>query len=181
MAVGLVVVGGAGAMYLRGPAAPEVDPQLRAEAATVIRVHLEGGERNGVLTVPDYAKLESAVFCEVRVIEARPRGADLRVGVHAACEELGLRNGGLLTGTASWTPLVITLRGPQGARRVVATAHPDDGGASYATGIERMFSKAGAAELRRVEEDDVPDSTKRLQARARKAFGLPADAPVRQS
>lgn len=180
-----VVFGGlvAGVVFLTVDTAPDVDPKVRDELEPLIRTHLEDVPQDGTAAGPESVNVGFRVFCDVRVVEVRTVRtagvtADFRVGVHATCEEYGVGDGALLSGMGWSSPLSVTVHGEPGSRRIVQTVRPEDG-AGYAPSVDRMFSERGVSELGRVEKAKVPGSAERLKARAREAFGLPADAPVR--
>lgn len=116
-------------------------------------------------------------FCRADPIESR-RSSDGRlwVGVLAQCGEY-LRTGERLTIDAGYaSPLVVVLR-PQGSVDVPIQAyHPSDGG-RFAWSLRQMFTPAGArTALRGTADGDFPDPA----PAARRAFGLPAQAPIVQ-
>lgn len=116
-------------------------------------------------------------FCRADPIESR-RSPDGRlwVGVLAQCGEY-LRTGDRLTIDAGYaSPLVVLLR-PRGSVDVPVKAyHPSDG-TRFAWSLRQMFTPAGAhAALRGAADGDFPDPA----PAARRAFGLPARAPVVQ-
>jgi hypothetical protein len=168
----LLVGAGAYWAYEEYLAAPTVDPaQARAVLPVVDRYlasdqgMIGGDPADDPLTGPS-----GVTVCAERIIEIRPSGSSLRVGLVATCGDYGRSGGRLVTGEATSEAVELTLSPASGPDiRVTAAAYePDDVPSSW---YRAHFSSAGAAEVQRLEDaGSDPDPT----AKARAALGLPA-------
>lgn len=155
-------------------AAPKVDPAQSRALLPVIDNYLVS-DRTGMIsddspsnpvTIPGVTAI-----CTERIIEIRPQGPLLRVGLVASCGAYRRRGSELLLGPAEADAAVeLTLSPASGPDiRVTAAAYePDDVTSSW---LNAHFSRAGIAEFRRVQPADPT-------VRARTALGLPAAAPA---
>ncbi|MEU6342075.1 hypothetical protein ABZ883_14160 [Streptomyces sp. NPDC046977] len=164
----------AGTLLHRGlatPEAPRVDPALeRAVLPAVDRYLLT--DPLGPLGSDDDADENPAPrgFCTEHVIEIRPAGDGLRVGLAAWCGHFArhgagvtMLDGGIMAGALTVSPATAP------ARVSDVSWEPDGDSSSWAA---TQFSAGGAAEAERL----LGDSTAYLtdpEAKARAAFGLP--------
>lgn len=149
---------------------PSVDPALVAKVRPVIDKELERGPWPGLLSSEHP---EARWFCTAQVIEIRRTGNELAVGIDAWCDEYMRDGDDLLAGSGEHAPKVVVLVARSDGYRVVRVDVPPDG-AGFSPWVQRNFSDAGATELNR-RRSLSPDTA----GQARKAFGLPPDAPVR--
>ncbi|SHN09953.1 hypothetical protein SAMN05216499_12094 [Actinacidiphila paucisporea] len=157
------------------PAAPHVDTALdRAVLPVVDRyvVTAPGGPLEGdEPAVPSPAAPRG--FCTERVVEIRPAGTALRVGLVAWCGHF-VRAGTDVNATDEVvTAGVLTVSPASAPQRVTAASwEPDDELSSWAPA---HFSSGGAAEVERILGNSAAHLTG-PEAKARAAFGLPAPA-----
>jgi hypothetical protein len=176
-AVGLALaLAGAGALawwFASDLAAPEVDPTLERAVRSVVDEHLSRGPWPGYLA----NRRGSAWFCSADMIELRREGAELKVGLLALCQEYARAGDELLCGSGEHGPKLVTLvssnSGPGPARYEVRHVQSARDGASYWPSVQQMFSRAGQAELRRLEAQVRPSELADPAVEARQAFGLP--------
>jgi hypothetical protein len=178
-AAGVVLAAaGLGALILRqqaSPGPPHVDAALDRTVLPVVDQYVRtapagplGGDAPAVGdgTAP-------RGFCTERVIEIRPAGTALRVGLVAWCGHFvqdGTRvtavDGGVTAGVLTVSPASAP------ARVTGASWEPDDELSAWAPA---HFSAGGTAEVERVLGDSAADLTD-PETEARAAFGLPAPA-----
>ncbi|GAA2611346.1 hypothetical protein SMC26_41550 [Actinomadura fulvescens] len=174
--VGTVLVAGgaaAGIMAWPDPRPPSVDGRLRTQLVPLIQAHLETkADLGGALN--DQPELKSRWLCDLELIETERRGPDLLTGVYTACQEFARMGPSLLAGTGFVSPMRITVR--SGA--VASVEKPLDG-AGFGPTVSRMFSKAGERRVFDFIGSGGPFERDGLSQRARRSFGLPGNAPVR--
>ncbi|KAB2344380.1 hypothetical protein [Actinomadura rudentiformis] len=170
----LAVAGAAaGIVAWPDPEPPFVDGRLRADLVPLIQAHLETkADLGGALDAQP--ELKSRWLCDLELIETERRGPDLLAGVYASCGEFAKTGASLVTGTGFLSPMRVTVR--SGA--VTSVERPLDG-AGFQPTVSRMFTEAGERKVFDLIDSGGPFERDRLPERARRAFGLPADAPIR--
>ncbi|WP_136723248.1 hypothetical protein [Actinacidiphila oryziradicis] len=109
-------------------------------------------------------------FCTERVIEIRPTGAGLRVGLVAWCGHYVRRGTEVTDLDAGIEAGVLTVSPASAPARVSDVAwEPDD---VLYTWAPAHFSPGGAAEVERIDSDSSANLTD-PEGKARAAFGLP--------
>ncbi|MBC6457127.1 hypothetical protein [Actinomadura sp. HBU206391] len=161
-----------------GPGAPQVEPRLRAELTPVIRQHLETRDDHGG-ALAERPESKSRWFCQVHLIETRRGGPELLAGIAAHCSEYARRGSALLQGTGFSVPALITLRSRDGSYEV--TEMREGGKLNGDPDYRRTFTKVGKAEFLRIEQHGYPETAERPLDRARRAYGLPPNAPVQDA
>lgn len=144
---------------------PSVDDAVAREALPPIDEHLRalaGSRDAGVRWV-----------CTQKVIETRPDGDRVKIGLVASCDEVAKEGDGLVTrGGFRRQPVVYRVERTPGGYRVLDRKFAEDG-AGYSRSVKEMFSWVGA---RRVLDGASPDDPRNVSAAA---FGLPGSTPVR--
>ncbi|MFJ4845254.1 MULTISPECIES: hypothetical protein [unclassified Streptomyces] len=175
--LGIIAVGAVAGTLLYAeeatPAAPRVDPALeRAVLPAVDRYLLTeplGGPLGGD-DFPDESGPAPRGFCTEHIIEIRPAGDGLRVGVVAWCGHFSRHGAGVRTFDAGIVAGALTVSPATAPARVSDVSwEPDGDSSSWAAA---QFSAGGAAEAERL----LGDSTAYLtdpETKARAAFGLP--------
>jgi hypothetical protein len=176
-AVTLALLIGAGgtwayAEYAEYLAAPTVDPAQSRALLPVIDRYLtsDQGMIGDDAAADPQTGPDGTTVCAERIIEIRPSGHSLLVGLLATCGDYRSGGGSLVSGESASEAVELTLSPDSGpGTRVTAAAYePDDVPASW---YRAHFSRAGAAEVSRLEmAGSDPDPT----AKARAALGLPA-------
>lgn len=173
----LVLALGVG-MWWEFAVTPHVDAALERSVLPVVHDYLmnapfvSGGPGTGMLQ-QSYPDLDPRWFGSERVIESRMVETRLRLGLVVYHAEFGHRGGTLVEGTGSLIPVVVTLSEVSG-RYTVRTAEPAPDSPYFGPWVKRNFSPAGA---HRVIDDGTSDLSSPAE-QARRAFGLPADAPI---
>jgi len=152
---------------------PTVDDAVAREALPPIDEHLRANGWSGRLAGLGLADVRWV--CTQKVIETRPDGERVKIGLVASCDEVAKEGNGLVTGSGfRRQPMVYRVeRTPDGYRVLDRQLAMD--GAGHSPSIKAMFSWVGA---RRVLDGASPDDPKSVSAAA---FGLPEDTPVRDS
>ena len=149
---------------------PTVNPAQARAMQPVIDAYLAspvGGNSGGILH-DLYPKLKPRVFCSAAIIEIRPAGGLLRVGMETSCGEYARRGRTLLAGTAGGTEEIMTLTHAGGRYHVQSAAA---GPTWHDPGwVRRHFSPAAAAEINANSAPNPPDPI----SQAWRAFGFPA-------
>ncbi|RSN04639.1 hypothetical protein DMC63_39210 [Streptomyces sp. WAC 05977] len=144
---------------------PSVDDAVAREALPPIDEHLRslaGAREAGIRWV-----------CTQKVIETRPDGERVKIGLVASCDEVAKAGDGLVTrGGFRRQPMVYRVERTPGGYRVLDRKVAVDG-AGYSPSVKEMFSWVGA---RRVLDGASPDDPRNVSAAA---FGLPESTPVR--
>lgn len=144
---------------------PSVDDAVARAALPPIDEHLRslaGARHAGVRWV-----------CTQKVIETRPEGGRVKIGLVASCDEVERNADGLVTrGGFRRQPMVYRVERTPGGYRVLDRKVAVDG-AGYSPSVKEMFSWVGA---RRVLGGASPDDPRNVSAAA---FGLPGSTPVR--
>jgi hypothetical protein len=166
-AVGVVV---AAAAWWIVDEMPTVDDAVVRDALPSIDEHLRGNTWTGVLA--DSGLSGVRWVCTQKVIETRPDGDRVKVGLVANCDEVARQGGGLVTGSGFRQPMVYLVEHAQDGYRVLDRELAKDG-AAYSPSVKAMFSWMGA---RRVLDGSGPDDPATI---APAAFGLPDGTPVR--
>ncbi len=148
---------------------PTVDDAVVHDALPPIDEHLRANAWTGVLA--DSGFTDVRWVCTRKVIETRPDGDRVKVGLVANCDEVAREGGGLVTGSGFRQPMVYLVERAQGGYRVLDREVAKDGSA-YSPSVKAMFSWMGA---RRVLEGSTPDDP---ATAAPAAFGLPDGTPV---
>ncbi|WP_409496607.1 hypothetical protein [Amycolatopsis sp. cmx-11-12] len=150
---------------------PTVDDAVAREALPPIDEHLRANGWTG--TLADSGLPDVRWVCTQKVIETRPDGDRVKVGLVASCDEVAKEGGGLVTGSGfRRRPMVYRVeRTPDGYRVLDRELAKD--GAGYSPSVKAMFSWVGA---RRVLHGASPDSPETVSPAA---FGLPGGTPVR--
>ncbi|MEV5748333.1 hypothetical protein AB0L00_10980 [Actinoallomurus sp. NPDC052308] len=164
----LVAVAGTAAWWFWPP---HVDHSLMAEASPIIDRHLENRSAGLPGEISPPAESSARWFCAERTIETHRRGTEMLVSLITDCREYALHGTELHYDSASQEPLLVTLDRASGrlvVRRVTAALE----GAMFDPSLKRMFSRRAYRTYRLDDEPPSPD------AEARRAFGLPSDAPV---
>ncbi|KJK52032.1 hypothetical protein UK23_04650 [Lentzea aerocolonigenes] len=116
-------------------------------------------------------------FCEGQVIEVDQGRDESEVGFLAMCQQYSVTNGELHIDAGDFGPRLATVTSPPRPVEVLRVDAPGDG-SRYAPWIEDNFSWYGTKKLHRVERNAARTLDDATAAKARKAYGLPADAPV---
>ncbi|MFE6611807.1 hypothetical protein [Amycolatopsis sp. NPDC057786] len=144
---------------------PSVDAAVARDALPGIDEHLRalaGSRDAGIRWV-----------CTQKVIETRPDGDVVKIGLVASCDEVTKEGDGLVThGGFRRQPMVYRVERTPGGYRVLDRRVAEDG-AGYSPSVKEMFSWVGA---RRVLGGASPEDPKSVSAAA---FGLPVSTPVR--
>jgi hypothetical protein len=153
-------------------APPRVDAALSRSVLPVVENYLltdPSAPLGGVLPVAKDRETPQG-FCTERVVEIRPAGASLRVGVVAWCGHFARDGGRLSELDGGVTAGVVTVSPASAPARVTgAFWEPDDAPPAWASA---HFSDRGAAEVRRILGDSAANLTDPAVT-ARAAFGLP--------
>ncbi|MEU5536779.1 hypothetical protein [Streptomyces sp. NPDC020362] len=165
----VLVVTGA---WVAGPAG--VDRQLWSEVRPVIEARLVADSKGSGYgeTQPG---LRARWFCRAEVRDLDEHDGLVRAGVTTSCGEYGVRQGALVECSGAEVPQVVRLRrdaGADGGYRVVSREEAPDGAGSerWVEDHFSFFAEPGP--------EDAGASTDPETA-ARRHFGLPADAPVK--
>lgn len=166
-ATAVLVAAGAWAVWPAG-----VDQHLWSEVRPVIEARLVADSKGG-----GYGETQPALraqwFCGARARDLDEKDGVVRAGVTTLCMEYGVRKGALVDCAGDDVPQVVRLRrDAHGGYRVVSREEAPDGegNANWVADHFSFFAEPGPA-------DSVPAGD--LEAAARKHFGLPADAPVK--
>jgi hypothetical protein len=159
------------AVFLRLPRA-DIDAAQEQAMRTSIDTYLEQHHWRGGLAGRHDKVLWS---CADRLIETSQDQDRYRVGLYVVCNEFTVERGSLAMGSGEGVPVLAVVRLPQGTTEVLSAESPPDG-VKYSTWIRDRFSRAGVAEIHHNEA--AGGLGEASIAKARKAFGLPADAPV---
>ncbi|GII52432.1 hypothetical protein Pth03_08210 [Planotetraspora thailandica] len=154
-----------------------VDPPTRTvlmEAADHF-LETDPGRNEHNFLAAEKPDLRPRVFCREELIEVRRKDPQLLVGLMAWCEELARSGGTLTLGSGYAVPLLLTMESVGGRYAVRDVEEPLDGEANIPT-TRAMFSPEGAP--RAIELASAGSDMKGVRAEARKAFGLPPDAPI---
>lgn len=147
---------------------PDLDDDLAAAVTPAVDAKLTSPLWRGALG--------GTWFCTEEIVEIRPDGDRLKVGLGAHCGEFARNGDGLVTGSGWRAPVVVTVARTEGGYTALTAEQAMDG-AAYEPWVERTFSRAGAKQvLRRGNWDGLPDPADK----ARAAFGLPGNAPTRR-
>ncbi|MFG2000738.1 hypothetical protein ACGFNU_16500 [Spirillospora sp. NPDC048911] len=171
----VLAVGGAatGIVAWPDPEPPTVEGHLRTELIPLIQAHLETKAKLGG-ALDAQPELKSRWFCDLELIEIEQRGPDLLAGVYTSCQEYARKGTSLLAGTGFLSPMRITVR----SGGVTAIEQPLDG-AGFRPTMSRMFSAAGERRVFDLIDSGSPFGSDHLPTRARRAFVLPGNAPIR--
>ncbi|RSM66745.1 hypothetical protein DMH03_06520 [Amycolatopsis sp. WAC 01376] len=144
---------------------PTVDDAVAREALPPIDRHVRALAGSG--------GPEIRWVCTQKVIETRPDGERVKIGLVASCDEVAKEGGELVTRSGFRRRAMVyrVERTPDGYRVLDRELAKD--GAGYSPSVKEMFSWVGA---RRVLDGASPDEPKSVSAAA---FGLPAGTPVR--
>lgn len=149
--------------------------QEQALRASITR-HLEQGMWRGALASRPEQRVQWV--CAEHVIEVRQDRDEYRVGLLAMCDEFTAADGSLFVGSGTVGPHLAVVRlGSESAEVVRLESAPD--GAGHGEWVRANFSRSGTAEVHRRQGRSSELWTATL-TKARKVFGLPADAPVRR-
>ncbi|MER6665776.1 hypothetical protein ABT256_14630 [Amycolatopsis japonica] len=144
---------------------PTVDDAVAREALPPIDEHLRALAGSG--------DAGTRWVCTHKVIETRPDGDQVKVGLVASCDEVERDAGGLVTRAGfRRQPMVYRVERTPGGFRVLDRKVAEDG-AGFSPSVKAMFSWTGA---RRVLHGASPDDPRNVSAAA---FGLPEGTPVR--
>ncbi|MFE5505292.1 hypothetical protein [Amycolatopsis japonica] len=144
---------------------PTVDDAVAREALPPIDEHLRALAGSG--------DTGTRWVCTQKVIETRPDGDQVKVGLVASCDEVERDAVGLVTRAGfRRQPMVYRVERTPGGFRVLDRKVAEDG-AGFSPSVKAMFSWTGA---RRVLHGASPDDPKSVSAAA---FGLPESTPVR--
>jgi predicted membrane-bound spermidine synthase len=161
------------AVFLRLPRA-DVDAAQEQAMRTSIDNYLEQHHWRGLLE-DTHRNQKVAWFCADHLIETTQDQDRYRVGLYTVCSEFTVVNGSLVVGSGEGGAKLATVKLLPGSAEVLDVDSPPDG-VRYSTWIRDRFSRAGVVEIHHVEvAGGLSDAA---NAKARKAFGLPADAPV---
>ncbi|AUI62321.1 hypothetical protein [Amycolatopsis sp. BJA-103] len=150
---------------------PAVDDAVAREALPPIDEHLRAKLWAGTLAATGFPDVRWV--CTQKVIETRPDGERVKIGLVASCDEVTKEGGGLVVGSGfRRQPMVYLVERTPSGYRVLDRKLAEDG-AGYSPSVKAMFSWIGA---RRVIHGASPDDPKTVSAAA---FGLPDDTPVR--
>ncbi|MFD3451013.1 hypothetical protein ACFWVC_02440 [Streptomyces sp. NPDC058691] len=177
--VGAVVLAGT-VLYANEavPAAPRVDPALERAVLPVVDRYLLTDSLSPFAGdgFPEENGAASRGFCTERVVEIRPAGAGLRVGLVAWCGHFA-RHGSRMTALdAGISAGVLTVSPASAPARVSDVSWEPDGDSSAWAAAH--FSPGGAAEAERLTGDATANLTD-PEAKARAAFGLSASGAPR--
>lgn len=153
-----------------------VDTAQEQAMRASIESHLEKNHWHGVLAA-DRTRQDVRWFCAGQVIEIEQDGPESKVGIQTMCREFAAAESELVAGSSeSVARLAIVTSPPRPAEVLRVESAPD--GAGNAEWVRTSFSWMGAKKLRRAQaSENLANAT---AAKARSAFGLPADAPVRR-
>ncbi|MET8764698.1 hypothetical protein [Lentzea sp. NPDC004782] len=161
------------AVFVRIPRA-DIDAAQEQAMRTSIDTYLEQHRWRSSLE-PKYRDRQVAWFCTDELIEISKDEDRYRVGLHASCQEFAAVDGSLDLVSGEWGAKLATVKLLPGSAEVLGVESPPDGEGNAAW-IRAHFSWAGVAKVRSLEGTGLSEAA---NAKARKAFGLPADAPVR--
>lgn len=150
---------------------PTVDDAVVREALPSIDEHLRANAWSGLLA-SNSGLADIRWVCTQKVIETRPDGDRVKVGLVANCDEYGRESGGLVTGSGFRQPMVYLVEHADQGYRVLDRELAKDG-AAYSPSVKAMFSWIGS---RRVLDGASPEDPATV---APAAFGLPDGTPVR--
>ncbi|MFF3558866.1 hypothetical protein ACFYXS_02315 [Streptomyces sp. NPDC002574] len=172
----------AGALWYtqqEAPAAPRVDPALERAVLPVVDRYLLTDSLGplGGDDPPEENGVAPRGFCTEHIVEIRPTGAGLRVGLAAWCGHfarhgsggVSMLDGGIMAGVLTVSPATAP------ARVSDVSWEPDGDSSAWAAA---RFSPGGAAEAERLTGDAAANLTD-PETKARAAFGLPASAAPR--
>jgi hypothetical protein len=148
---------------------PTVDDTVVRDALPSIDEHLRAWSATAARSVgPDIRWV-----CTQKVIETRPDGDRVKVGLVASCDEVARKGDGLVTRSGfRRQPVVYRVERTPDGYRVLDQEFAKDG-AGFSPSVKAMFSWIGA---RRVLDGTTPDDPAKI---APAAFGLPEGTPVR--
>lgn len=153
-----------------------MDAEREQAARTSIEGYLEQHPWGGALAVQ---RSSARWFCASRVIEVDQGDEETEVGLHALCQEFAAEHGELLTSSASSGAHLATVTSPPRPVEVLRVESPPDG-AGNAPWIRDHFSWYGVKKVHRAQAESFDELENTNITKARNAFGLPADAPVRR-
>ncbi|MEW2306830.1 hypothetical protein AB0958_44075 [Streptomyces sp. NPDC006655] len=162
----------AAGVWARGSSA--VDAALWAEVRPVIEARLVARSA-GTGTGESEPAAGARWFCRAEALDLEASGDRVRAGIDSLCEEFGVHEGALVLFGGAETPQVVRLERDtaHGGYRVVSTEEaPDDADTAW---YEKHFSPYAESRIHK------KMASAGLEAAARTHFGLPADAPVRDS
>ncbi|OXM47760.1 hypothetical protein CFP71_34555 [Amycolatopsis thailandensis] len=147
---------------------PSVDEAVAREALPGIDGHLRAWLGTSARSGADVRWV-----CTQKVIETRPDGERVKIGLVANCDEVAKDGDGLVTrGGFRRQPMVYLVERTPSGYHVLDRKFAEDG-AGYSPSVKAMFSWIGA---RRVLDGTGPDDPRSLSPAA---FGLPENTPVR--
>jgi hypothetical protein len=144
---------------------------------TSIDSYLEQNRWRGILAA-QYPKQGVRWFCADQVVEMDQDEEELKVGLLVLCREFTAVDGELVIGSGSRGPQLATVTSPPRSLEVLRVESPPDG-SGYGSWVSAHFSWAGAKKLDRTQASSSQELEDATNTKARNAFGLPADAPVR--
>ncbi|KZB85208.1 hypothetical protein [Amycolatopsis regifaucium] len=148
---------------------PSVDEAVAREALPGIDEHLRASTTAAARSGDPRIRW----VCTQKVIETRPEGDLVNIGLVASCDEVAKEGDGLVTRSGfRRQPMVYRVERTPGGYRVLDRKFAEDG-AGHSRSVKEMFSWIGA---RRVLDGASPDDPKSVSAAA---FGLPESTPVR--
>lgn len=156
---------------------PGMDAAREQAARTSIEGYLEQHPWGGP-QVAQPTKQGARWLCASKVIEVDQGEEETEVGLHALCQEFATSDGGLSVGSGTSSAHLATVTSPPRSLEVLRVQSPPDG-AGNAAWIRAHFSWFGVKKLHRTQAGSFDELENAASAKARTAFGLPADAPVR--
>jgi hypothetical protein len=177
-AVMLIGAGAVGywAVFVR-PSVVNLDAAQEQALRASITSYLEQQHWRGIAAAGHPDKKVQWV-CADQLIELKLDQGDYKVGLRAMCQEFTAVDGELFIGSAESGPKLATVTAPPKPLEVLRVEQPPDG-SGYGPWIHANFSRGGAAGIDRMagSSRDLDNAT---ITKARSAFGLPSDAPVRR-
>jgi hypothetical protein len=164
------------AVFVR-PSAVNLDAAQEQAVRTSITSYLELRHSHGVLS-DGRPNQEVRWVCADQLIEVSRDQDNYKVGLRAMCQEFTAVQGELVVGSGESGPKLATVTSSPRAVEVLRVEQPPDG-SGYGPWIRANFSRSGAAHIDRMAGSSRDLETETI-TKARNAFGLPADAPVRR-
>lgn len=169
-----IVLTGVLALAVFGRSGPDLAPDREQAVRTAIESHLEQNHWHGVLA-GQYRDQSVRWICQSEVIEADQGQEETGVGLRTMCLEFTAVAGELLIGSGEVIPRFATVTSPPKPVEVLRVESAGDGAGTEGW-VDDHFSWLGVKKLQRTQSRDLESNTR---AKARTAFGLPADARVR--
>lgn len=175
----IVLVGALACWAVFGwPSGVNVDPAQEQAMRTSITSYLEERHWRGILAA-EHPDQKVRWFCADQMIEVSQEQENYQVGLHTLCQEFTAVDGSLVMGSGTAGPKLATVKSVPGSTEVLGVESAPDGAGNRAWVLDN-FSRSGVHKLDRMRRSSAGELETATITKARNAFGLPGDAPVRR-